>query len=208
MKAEIDIEKLESYLEGVGEHVAKSRAAVEDLRPEDHADYEAVCGTLLDVRAYEDKVAEEKAAALAEAKKLVEEAEARFRGREDEIAEHVAHLKGLVRDYAIAGEAKRKAQLAKAAALAKKDPKKARELQASADDWLAPKVKGIAFSGKLAVEVSDPKKLDRSLFTLQIDKAKLAAAAEAAFAVDEELPGAIVTDARTVRVTPSQRVAK
>ena len=201
MKAEIKEKSVEKYLQTVGEHIAMSREALKGVAVADDQDYQACCDTLFEVVNYRKDVASEKEKVIGAAKLIISTVSGWFSPREKEIAEHEDDLKSRIRDYNIKCEEERQRTLKSASKLAKIDPAKARALNAEAEAALPPKVKGIAFSGKLEVKVVDESKVPKEFFKLVVDEAKLKAAAEAG----ELVPGVLVTDNRTVRVTPSQR---
>lgn len=202
MKAELNKNKIEKYLTSVDDALTASEEAVADIKAlEDDADYTRACELLFDVSEYQAAVTEEKDKVIGAAKLIIQTVGGWFSPREKRIDAHKERVKALVRDYNIACEARRQETLKAAMKVAKVDPSRAREMNAEAEAALPPRVKGIAFVGKLDVQIVDESKIPDGYWKRVVDPAKLKAAAEAG----EVVPGVLVVDNRTVRVTPSQR---
>lgn len=198
------VEEAAAFVDEMLGSVRKSAKEIEGLPVSDHDDYRELCNVMFgtaDARAVANTKVDE---LLAEEKQTIAAVGAEFSPLAEAFDAHVEDMKQRVREYAMACEARYNALIAKAAKLAKLDPKKARELNAKAEDELAPKVKGIAFVAKVEVKVLDPKKVPKEFFKLVVDTDKLAMAARDG----AEVPGVVFNDVRTVRVTPSQREVK
>ena len=203
LKAEIKAGGVEKYVGKEIDYIKASADGLADAGIEDAEDYAAVCGLLLDVVEKKKAVEEEKDKVLAPAKVIVDTVRGWFAPLEAAIADHEKRIKGLVREYAVKGEQIRALRLRQAGSLAKADPIQARALVASANYMLAPKVNGISVTGKITFDVIDESKVPDQFFIRVINEKAIAAAVEAG----EDVPGILVKDERTVRVTPSQRGA-
>lgn len=203
-EAKTKAEQAAAMVEELLPSITNSVEAIKGIPVGDHADYQEMCNALFETVELRKTVAEGKDGLLAEEKAVIESVCVAFNPLEAAFKAHEEDMKQRARDYAVECEERYNAMLARAAKLAKSDPKKARELNAKAEDELAPKVKGIAFVGKVEAKVLDLKKVPKEFFKLVLDDAKLKAAAEA----KEAVPGVVFEDIRTVRVTPSQREFK
>jgi len=195
------VEQAKAFVGEMLKSVKNSMREIKGIPVSDHDDYREVCNLLFETADIRKQAGEERDGLVAEEKATLAAVGAEYAQLDESFDEFNGDLRQRVRDYAMDCEARYNAILAKAAKLAKTDPKKARELNARAEDELVPKVKGIAFVRKNEAKVLDLKKVPKEYFKLVLDDAKLKAAAEAG----EEVPGVVFNDVRTVRVTPSQR---
>lgn len=184
--------------------VRNGMEAIAGIPVSDHADYREVCDLLFETAEARKTASASIDELVAEEKATLAAVGAEYAPVDDAFDAHNDDLKRRVREYAMGCEERYNAMLAKAAKLAKTDPKKARELNARAEDELAPKVKGIAFVAKMTPKVLDQKKVPKEFYKLVLDEDKLAMAARDGV----EVPGVVFEDVRTVRVTPSQREVK
>jgi len=207
MKAEVNEQPVQEYVAEVKTSVAHSTNLLSGLPVKDDADYKGVCDILFEVATKKKAVAERKDEIIGPAKAIIAAVNKWCKPAEDALAVLEATAKGLVREYNVQRESDRIKLMKEATKLGKKDPTKARALQADAEAVLPPKVKGIAFVGKLDVEVLDPAKLPAKFFKRVVDEVALQAAVDAEEITVENAAkfGVVVTDNRTVRVTASQR---
>jgi hypothetical protein len=201
LKAEVKTKGLSKFIEGELEAAQHLENMLSGASIADDEDYKATCGLLFEVAEQKKRAEEKKDEVVGPAKLIIATINEWFSPLEKRLKEREAALKELVRKYAIDREHQRIAQLRSGAKLAKVDPSKAQELIRTADDVLAPKVKGIAFQGKLKFKVFDESKIPDAYFTRVLNEDAVQAAVEAG----EEVPGIAVVDERIVKVTPSQR---
>ncbi len=198
------VEQARAYASALLKSVKNSMSEIKGIPVGDHDDYREVCNLLFETADIRKQATEERDNLVAEEKATLAAVGAEYAPLDESFDEFNGDLKQRVRDYAMDCEAKYNAILAKAAKLAKSDPKKARELNARAEDELVPKVKGIAFVAKKTPKVLDQKKVPKEFYKLVLDEDKLAMAARDGV----EVPGVVFEDVRTVRVTPGQREVK
>lgn len=198
------VEQARAYASALLKSVKNSMREIKGLPVSDHDDYREVCNLLFETADIRKQAVEERDGLVAEEKATLAAVGAEYAPLDESFDEFNGDLKQRVRDYAMECEAKYNAILAKAAKLAKSDPKKARELNARAEDELVPKVKGIAFVAKVTPKVLDQKKVPKEFYKLVLDEDKLTMAARDGI----EVPGVVFEDVRTVRVTPGQREVK
>lgn len=198
------VEQARAYASALLKSVRNSQKEINGIPVGDHEDYREVCNLLFETADSRKQAVEERDQLVAEEKATLAAVGAEYAPLDEGFDEFNGDLKQRVRDYAMECEAKYQALLAKAAKLAKTDPKKARELNARAEDELVPKVKGIAFVAKVVPKVLDQKKVPKDFYKLVLDEDKLAMAARDGV----EVPGVVFEDVRTVRVTPGQREVK
>lgn len=198
------VEQARAYASELLKSVRNSQKEIKGIPVGDHDDYREVCNLLFETADSRKQAVEERDQLVAEEKATLAAVGAEYAPLDEGFDEFNGDLKQRVRDYAMECEAKYNALLAKAAKLAKTDPKKAREMNARAEDELAPKVKGIAFVAKVVPKVLDQKKVPKDFYKLVLDEDKLAMAARDGV----EVPGVVFEDVRTVRVTPGQREVK
>jgi len=198
------VEQARAYAGALLKSVKNSMREIKGIPVGDHDDYREVCNLLFETADIRKQAGEERDGLVAEEKATLAAVGAEYAPLDESFDEFNGDLKQRVRDYAMDCEARYNAILAKAAKLAKTDPKKARELNARAEDELAPKVKGIAFVAKVTPKVLDQKKVPKEFYKLVLDEDKLAMAARDGV----EVPGVVFEDVRTVRVTPGQREIK
>ena len=198
------VEQARAYASELLKSVRNSQKEIKGIPVGDHDDYREVCNLLFETADRRKQAVEERDQLVAEEKATLAAVGAEYAPLDEGFDEFNGDLKQRVRDYAMECEAKYNALLAKAAKLAKTDPKKAREMNARAEDELAPKVKGIAFVAKVVPKVLDQKKVPKDFYKLVLDEDKLAMAARDGV----EVPGVVFEDVRTVRVTPGQREVK
>jgi hypothetical protein len=198
------VEQAKAFVGALLKSVRNSQKEIKGIPVSDHDDYREVCNLLFETADSRKQAGEERDQLVADEKATLAAVGAEYAPLDEGFDEFNGELKQRVRDYAMECEARYNALLAKAAKLAKTDPKKARELNARAEDELAPKVKGIAFVAKVTPKVLDQKKVPKEFYKLVLDEDKLAMAARDGV----EVPGVVFEDVRTVRVTPSQREVK
>ena len=198
------VEQAKAFVGEMLKSVKNGMREIKDIPVSDHDDYREVCNLLFETSDTRKQAGEQRDELVAEEKATLAAVGAEFAPLDESFDAFNGDLKQRVRDYAMECEAKYNAILAKAAKLAKTDPKKARELNARAEDELAPKVKGIAFVAKVTPKVLDQKKVPKEFYKLVLDEDKLAMAARDGV----EVPGVVFEDVRTVRVTPGQREIK
>lgn len=198
------VERARALASELLDSIKRSMREIKGIPVSDHDDYREVCNLLFETSDTRKTAGEQRDELVAEEKATLAAVGAEFAPLDESFDAFNGDLKQRVRDYAMECEVRYNALLAKAAKLAKTDPKKARELNARAEDELAPKVKGIAFVAKVTPKVLDQKKVPKEFYKLVLDEDKLAMAARDGV----EVPGVVFEDVRTVRVTPSQREVK
>lgn len=198
------VERARALASELLDSIKRSMREIKGIPVSDHDDYREVCNLLFETSDTRKTAGEQRDELVAEEKATLAAVGAEFAPLDESFDAFNGDLKQRVRDYAMECEARYNALLAKAAKLAKTDPKKARELNARAEDELAPKVKGIAFVAKVTPKVLDQKKVPKEFYKLVLDEDKLAMAARDGV----EVPGVVFEDVRTVRVTPGQREVK
>lgn len=186
------------------------KAALE-IKVRDHESYQRAADSLIDVEEEQRKYVEEKDKAVKPLTAVAKLITGWFSPSVKKLDEAKDHLKAELRGYVVKCEGDREKQIQKAREVNKVDPNKARELQERAKDALAPTVHGVSFSGKFAFEVTDFDAVPATFKKWVIDEDKLDAAVQAAGLSTSDpkspnyVPGLIVTDARSVRVTPGAR---
>lgn len=209
MKAEVKEQPIQDFVTETKNGVTHSKNLLSGLAVADDADYKHVCDLLFEVAAKKKSVAERKEEVVGPAKQIIAAVNGWFKPLETALVELETNAKSLVREYNVFKESERIRLLKEATKLGRKDPAQARALQSDAEAVLPPKVKGIAFVGKLDVEVLDPAKLPAKFFKRVVDEEALQAAVDAEEITPENAAkfGVVVTDNRTVRVTTGQREA-
>lgn len=209
MKVEVIEQPIQDFVVESKTAVAHSKNLLSGLTVADDADYQHVCELLFDVAAKKKLAAERKDEVVGPAKQIISAVNGWFKPLESALADLESSAKALVREYNVVKESERIRLLKEATKLGRKDPVQARALQANAEAVLPPKVKGIAFVGKLDVEVVDRDKLPKKFFKLVVDEEAIQSAVDAEEITVENAAkfGVVVTDNRTVRVTAGQREA-
>jgi hypothetical protein len=160
--------------------------------------YEDACEVLLDVKVREKTLAEDYKEETAGLKAMLARVSSIFKPAQDKHAEAEAKYKEAVRAYVLHLEAQAHGLRIAAGRLGPKDSAKRDEMLREADELTVPKVKGIAFTPRIEIEVWDFEKLPREFKKLVADEALIGLAVERG----EEVPGVKWTDARSVRITP------
>lgn len=198
-------ENLFEELESKGADEAKAvldKAA--KLKIQNHAEYEAVADAVFDVVEKQREKTAERDELLAPAKELVEKIRAKYSPRLAFYEKAVDALKGAMRAYVVACEEARAVDLQKSVALNATNPEKARDLVAHSELRIAPKVKGVSFTGRLKWEVVDEKKLPAAYWKKVPDEEAIQRAVDAREIGLKE--GVAVKDSRTITITPARRV--
>lgn len=165
---------------------------------EDDEGYAKACEALLDVKVRQQVMEAEHEAFLEDVRRLLDRVNGWFKPAREKYGKAEALFKGAVRDYALRLEAKAHGLRKAAAKLGPRDEARRQAYLEEADRIGLPKVPGISFQGKLAVEVYAPEKLPAEFLMSVPDEKKIRLAVERG----EDVPGVRAKDERIVKVTP------
>lgn len=196
----IDEKKIKALVKS---QLKEIQASTEEVVVKTHADYEFSAKELLNVKEQMKEADERKDLIVKPAKEIIKQANELYAPVTTYLDKREVLIKAELSRYLVECEDKRIAQLRQAQKVGKVNRTKGVEMIAMAESLSPPKVKGIAVTATMDMDIFDESLIPDTFF--KTVKVLNTDALEAALKEGEDIPGVIVKARVGIRATPSHR---